>query len=75
MRLHAVILVIIGGALAFAAFAWSSLTVAQAGASAGDAALIGSARSRADLSQAQIAASEAAERARAARAREHARPA
>lgn len=65
MRLLAVILVILGGALAFAAFAWSSLTVAQAGVSAGDAALIGSARSRADLSQAQIAASEAAERAEA----------
>jgi septal ring factor EnvC (AmiA/AmiB activator) len=51
--------------MAFAGFAWSSLTVAQGAVSAGDAALISSARSRADLDRAQQAAAEAAERAEA----------
>ena len=65
MRWHAIIFTAFGAILAFAAFGWSSLIVAQPGANIGDNALINSARSRAELERAQRSASDAAQRAEA----------
>lgn len=65
MRLHAILIVGLGAIMALTAFAWSSLSIAQADTAIGDRALINSARSRADLARAQRSASEAAQRAEA----------